>query len=777
MVIKKTLFPLIRKKLGLFITLIFICTLGILFGTSFISAYFDFKKASDNYMNEYGLPDIILNTGNVFLDSEVKDIKIEGTEICYRYQNNITLKLGDKTYTSKLTTFEENTFSKRYVVSEVPDYTKEDKINLNLDYVFAYNNNINAGITGKIIYTNYDGSIKEQEIYVNKLVGNPEAIYPSMGGFLPQDKYDFGYSYINKDEFEFGEYNCSNQVIVKINDTNINRDQIRDELKTKLSGKDIKVIASTYKEQTSSYVYINSIYSDLKNIAIYVPLVFLAIVTVLIFLFVYQITKSLSHEFGIMMALGVGVKSLFGILIGFALFITLTSSLLGILGGHLASSIMFNAFKINYAVPFGYGGILPLIGLIAFGVLLFVTVASSILTLLIIKKETPKEAINNVKDNKYELPKIIDKVTDSTSPSNKIAVSSLFKNMNRTLVSIFAVITMFAVSFSSINLYQSEKGLITQLNDRYNYTAQMFLFDNSDVDEYENILKEEKDKGNVTNFERIKYTNIKINNSNLNYGLAGIENNDFHIIEDVAHNRITVEDDSIVLDVVCAEQIGAKVGDIIHIGEADVKVNAISHIITYQKQYTTYKTLEKILGSSEFYMDSFGIITNKYNDFLNSIGARDLNVHIQNISKYIDSITVGAQTIVTFTRVLVIIALLLGFSGLIIMSMISVNEQRRKFSIMKALGLKDRDVSKVLLIQDGIYILFGLIIGIPCSYFLCKELIVMASARTINLFFYNYVWTYFLVIALIILVVGLCHLISMISIRRSNIATDTRSRE
>jgi ABC-type antimicrobial peptide transport system permease subunit len=136
-----------------------------------------------------------------------------------------------------------------------------------------------------------------------------------------------------------------------------------------------------------------------------------------------------------------------------------------------------------------------------------------------------------------------------------------------------------------------------------------------------------------------------------------------------------------------------------------------------------------------------------------------------------------------FASIDIFVWILIGFSflmGIIILSIMAKNalmEQMRQLSVMRAIGFRLIDVSNVLTIQSLSQLFLAAILAVPAGYGITSWLFKMASSVNQT---YPSVFSWPLILmgfGFVSAIVAISHGISMLTIRKWNLADNTRTRE
>ena len=198
--IKKMILPLLKKFIGIFISMIFVSVLAISLLSGEASSIYNLSESYKEYKSDYKSMDIMISTDS-FNRGDMDISNVEGIEeYIYRYTLDIYFGYTNSGYEkiiySRIYTYnDEDPLIKRYSYSK--GTFNEYYLNISLAKKFADLNHLKIN---DYIYFYINGIKIPANIY--ELVDAPETLYVSSNKYIWQDNKDFGYMYINHSELE-----------------------------------------------------------------------------------------------------------------------------------------------------------------------------------------------------------------------------------------------------------------------------------------------------------------------------------------------------------------------------------------------------------------------------------------------------------------------------------------------------------------------------------------------------------------------------------------------
>ncbi len=828
-----------KRFLGLFVSMTFVSLLAIGLLVTFGSTLINLDERYTSYLKEYGNVDLQVDTSlasredlNGVLQA-VPGIKKADVRFSLDTYLKKSTSPTEKTLTARIFSYNEpeNDIFKRYVLSSTePNYEKMPDgsfkyMNAGITRKFAKNNSITLGQTLVIGYQDV-----YVDVYINEIVETAEGIYPRANEYIWSDNQGFGYLYVDEKEFGKGITNLSNKIIARIESetTEEAKDTIRkifvglielmglpnfldpsidsnyvsafgnqiiiqnkegytqDEAKTAveeyLASEVISVRKSLTGETLPYKVYMANAQRQLTVGAIFLPVFFYSVTMIIIGLFMNQIIKNMTSDMGIMMSIGVGKWDIISLFLLFAFVISMTAGLIGSFVGYGLNIFMTSIMTETYSIPTLVSSINPLVlaGAIV-GLTIFAELAT-FLSCLAIFKITPKDAVISNESKRKKNPKWVERLIDKSPMSVKLGLNSIFQNPKRFFVSSFSIFASFVLIMLCCNFYVSKETMISQsVDQRLNYDCQVYMQEVSD----QALIDEIKALPSVDKFEDCYYTYLKAEKGDRSVyietlGINEASNSGLIAIPDInGTGSLSVPAEGIILPKSDAIVLGVNVGDIITVGGLQVKVANISYQYFHPISYLSKTQMEAIGKASELskYVSSFIANLNDkeaFEDYFTSNSIQCLKVYTSNLSKDLHGI---------FDAINVMIFIMIGFAfgiGFIILAIMSQNslmEQQRSVSVLRLIGFTVGDISTVWSLQSILQMIASSIVAIPAGIGASILLFSLASGKN-QIYPFIFSWPVLgISFAFILLSVLLCHVYSMISIRKWNLADNTRSRE
>ena len=713
-----------------------------------------------------------------------------------------------------------NKIFKTYPIEQTTPH--QTLVNVGVSEKYARNNDFKVGQTIKLGFFDM-----YEEFYIQEIVDTPEGIYPRANNYIWSDNSDFGYIYASENELNKGLVNLANRILERIiadskfadyyheaiNASNIvipdlqevvdeaengvnyvslfanqllvknkngqDVDTVLGKVTNKLNDNGVAVKSSIVRQYLPHIAYMDHALEQVQVASIFLPVFFYSITMIVVGLFINQIIKTMTPQIGVMMSIGIDNNSIVALFMIFTVIMGLTAGLLGIPVGFGLTVLMSGIMRKTYSIPTIAPTLNPLMTISAIvGLLIFVVLTTLIATRAIFRI-TPKDATISNESKRKKLPKWLNKVIDKSPMNIKLGLNSTAQNPRRFFVSSFSIFASLVLILLSNFFSVSKDEMIDQsVVRRLNYDCQVYLTQKEEQSFIDELSSQSfiEDNG----FEDCYYTYLKVDVTKSNdvylECLAVDEgiNELINIPDSNGYGSLSVPNMGIILPKASAETLGVKKGDTISINNKGVEVKDIS-----------YQYFHPITYLSKAQMDELGI------DYVSSF---IMNVKDENaLSKYLSSSRNQCLTVFTkslskdlhgiFDSTNVMIYIMIGFSVgmafiiLCIMSQNALLEQQRQLSIMRAIGFTIFDISNIWTFQSLLQLLSSAVLGVPAGALAIYILLRLCSSSTQTYPFIFHWGVVFIALGFITLVIIACHLISMFTIKKWNIADNTRSRE
>ena len=805
---KTLIIPLIKKFLGLFLSMIFVSILAICLVTAFTSAVYNLKEGHNKYIKEYDNISYFIST-DFKEKEEYKDLyNIDGIDsLTMRISLNCFYKRTDDSISSiKLISYKDNNESKKYVHKSV----KKDinYSNVSIPKTFAKKNNIN--LNDKLNIGFLDSYIS---LNVYEIVDIPEASHVSYDNFIWMNNYDYGYFYLDNDDFAKAIYDLSNIIINKANkdieyknkldnlsnlasyinliaisinnaNTFVNgytneiliheKYDIYNELNNYLMDKgDYKIIKS------SDLLYLNyykNCISQMNLIAVFMPILFFSIAVVIVSLFIDQMIKTMRREIGILMAIGISKKDIMKLFIYYIFIMSIISIILSIISAIFLVRFITGEYIRVYSIPLISQNLNPLIALIISLIFIIVILLVTIISSLRILKITPKDALLSNNDKFKNNPKWINKILAKLRLNLALVINSIIKNKGRFIASVFAIFASFTIiSFTLFFNIAEDRILDNTTYKRLNYDCQIYFEKELSIEEINSLKKEDYIKD--IEIAYVSYVKIENGNKSLNVELIAKDSNLKNLSYIPNYNEtksLEVKENGIIIPTHVANQLNIKKGDIVSINNKEIEVTLLSSQYAKMASYISFNELDRL--DIDYFMTLF---INETDD-IKLTNYLFMN-YPNSIIKFSDSLknemVSDNSALKTLVYCLIIFSLAIGFILLSIMIQSKLIEDSRKISLFRINGFSIIDIFKMELYEKIIEFIIGVIFAIPTSIILSITAFKEASTKILWYRFILDYRVYLLTIAFVFGVIILSIIFNIIKIKKWNLATNTKMQE
>ena len=557
--------------------------------------------------------------------------------------------------------------------------------------------------------------------------------------------------------------------------------EVIENIKNYLTSESIDVKKALTSEQLPYRAYMKNAQKQLTVGSIFLPVFFYSVTMIIIGLFMNQIIKAMTPDIGIMTSIGVGKKSIIAI---FLIYAALMGALAGILGcfvgfgiNYLLTGIMIK----TYSIPVLTYAISPGVTIGAIVALIIFAELATFLSCLAIFKITPKDAVISNEAKRKKNPKVVEKIIEKSPMNIKLGLNSIFQNPKRFFVSIFSMFASFVLTMLCCNFYVAKEAMIDQaINHRLNYDCQVYMQEVSDQATVDSIKNQE----NVTAFEDCYYTYLSVSANNNSFyveTLAANPTSDSGLIVIPNKNGVgslEIPEKGILLPKTDADRLKVKIGDMVTIGGKSVEVIDISFQYFHPVAFLSKTTMTELGESPDIaYVSSFLVNVNDQDAFANYFVENQvqcLTVFTNNLSEDLHAIF---DTINVMIYIMIGFAFGIGFIILCIMSQNTLLEQKRSVSVLRLIGFTVNDVSKFWSLQSISQMVFALIFAVPAGIGSATLLFLLASSPT-QTYPFIFSWPVIAIsFGFVLLTVIICHSLAMLSVKRWNLADNTRSRE
>ncbi len=553
------------------------------------------------------------------------------------------------------------------------------------------------------------------------------AIYPEYT-YLVEDEQSFmptpekfGVVFIEKEYLKnitnFSQ--SSNDVIFNLEE-NIDYDKFKDFIEGEWDNYGVRRV--TERENQLSNNMLHQEIEGLEQISGSVPIVFLLVAAVILASMMSKNVKNDRTTIGIFKALGYTNKSILMHYVKYALVIGIIGGVLGTVLGTILSGFMTNLYTEFFALPLLKVQIYPMNIVVA---VILSSIFCSIAGLWGAKdilKISPAESMRR------ETPKsghriLIEKVKfiwNKVTFSWKMVIRNIFREKKKfifiSMGAAFTVAMMIMTFWMWIvfdDMFNVHYGEFMKMD--YNVTFSQPV--NTDViKDLEKITQVETIEGNMEMpFELINGRESKVVN------VIGVEKNtEMYGFRDEYGNKVPLEEGGMLLSSNLANSLNLKIGDkvLVHnyIPNKEDTYIEITGLVNQTLGINGYMDLHYMSRTLTGYNTINGVYVNTDRNII-----QDLE-NIKNISsvkssqdmrdvfyEYLDLMIISIIYMLIFSGIL-------GFVIIYSMSVMSINERKMEFSSLRVLGFGKNEIFGIILKENALMSIIGIIYGIPLGY-------------------------------------------------------------
>ena len=496
--------------------------------------------------------------------------------------------------------------------------------------------------------------------------------------------------------------------------------------------------ATWYVQERTDNLGYSNIFDAIKtmsNISKLFPIIFYLVAVLISLTSMTRMIEEERIEIGTLKSLGYTDLQIIIKYILYAFLACIIGGILGMsLGFDLLPSIVWSLYSTMYTIPdfhFNYQLGIGLAGtFIAFACIGGATILVAHSEL----KETPA-ALMRPKAPKNGKKIFLEKITfiwRRLNFSKKVTMRNIFRYKKRAIMTIVGIagctglmLTGFGIRDSIIDIPNSQfKGI-------FQYDSSITL---SNADNINSIEKYMNESDKVESYSKICANTGKLKASSRNYDATIFVPNSVEEFEKVCNlkdyktgEKITLNNEGIIITDKVAEFINAKVGDEVTLIDGDnieyhLKVSGIAQNYVSNYVYMTKDFYNANVKTFNVNMILLKAIPSTTDDELNKISEELLNIDgvasVSIISSLMSSITDMLGTLNYIVLILVIASALLDFVVLYNLANINIGERQREIATLKVLGFYDKEVDNYINKENLIFTIVGILLGLVFGYFL-----------------------------------------------------------
>jgi putative ABC transport system permease protein len=722
------LFREIKKNKGQFAAAAIVILLGISIFSATTMSYKNLQISLFRYYSKYD-----------FLDyySKVENISNEGVKKVQNMRNvktaigrtsiDVGADMGDnKRITLRLISIPE---LKQPLINKIHlvagrYFSKRNPYSCILNNNFAKFHGLRVGDTIKVIinFTKYDFNI-------DGITESPEFLYTIKDPTFPYPSpEDFGILYLKQSTLNaLTGNNNFNEVHVLLDDNSYSK-ETENEIETYLKPYGFKE-GALRKDQISNYM-INDEISQLKQLAVIFPCLFLSVAALIIYIMMKRIISKQRTLIGVMKAIGYSNLKILGYYVKFSLLISITGTVPGIFLGFLLSRWMTKSYTTIYNLPILHIGLYPEVFIIGILISASFCVLAGLNSAKNVLKIEPAQAM------RAEAPDIgrrnfiesIDVLWKRLSFGWKMSVRNLFRNRQRTLLTVMSI--SFTIMFFMISLFFADSvEYIIDFQFKESQTHDYKLLFTEPV-KYDDVFTLRSING-IKKIEPIYDLPVKIEHNwkSEDTLIIGISEDSFYRLLDSKNNSIKVSNDGILIPNTLSKSFDIKKGDYVKIHafagskiEKDVLVTGIIKQYSGSMCYMSIKGVQKLINSGNISNAALlKIQKHKEERIKDKLFDVPVIKNIESKTETLEKFNKLLEFFYSFIYLMFVFGAIMGFAIIFNTTLINIMDRQRELTSLKVLGYTRQEIEKTL-IRENVMVAFlsivpGLVLGkIVCNF-------------------------------------------------------------
>ena len=729
--INKRLVTLISHSKGQFIAIITVIVVGLMIYMSMASASKNLATSLDDYYEETNFADIYVEVLRM-PEKAIPEIKAKhdftGTEGRIVFDTPyITDDENERVTIRIISKIEETEINKPFFIEgeDINDKYKD----ILLAQKFAEARNVKVGDTIKMQISG-----KLHEMNVSGIIASPEYIYliENAQSMLPPSG-KFGVAFVSREfaQRNYGYSGSVNEIIIKTDGTE-DLDIIKDNIKDDFEKYGLKRI--TIKDNQLSNRMISEELFQLEVSSRGVPRLFLGISALVLIMMLSRMVKRDRNTIGVLKGLGYTSFQVILHYTKYAWAVGFFGVLFGTVLGVALSGLMTNLYIVFFNIPMLKIDFYA--EFIIFAIIYTFTFCSisGFIGARGVLKITPAESMRPEapKKGKRIMLERVRFIWNRLSFSWKTIVKNIFRNKRRLIFVLLGVAITYSVIGATLGMMESTYDMMGKFFVEFQKMDYNVNF-NRPINK--NVSKE------IGSFVDIEHVEPKIEfpfelKNGLRKEIVNIigleENTEFYSFKNANEEVVKIDETGIILSENLANELKVKKGDqiVLHsfVPDKDDVTIKVSEVIEQGLGMNAYMEIDYM---GETLLDkevATGLFVNSSDeDFVKKLVKADNIATIQS-SKEMLAIyeEFMGLTIISIT-VMVVMAGILGFSIVYNATIISISEREMEFSSMRVLGFTKQEIFKIILNENIVIGIAGILLGIPLAMWMGESMANMYS--------------------------------------------------
>lgn len=677
-------------------------------------------SAKLNFYEDYRLAHVYASVGAISVSDAQRLRDIPGiAEVSARTKIDVRAELegSDEIITLRLISFdpeEELRLNNFYLTAGFPPVLPSD---IALNYMFIYANNMEAGDEITLIFQGRTFIFETTDSFLS-----PEYVYITRGAtdFFP-DHAAFGIAKITEESMGniTGRHGIANDLIFTLY-TGYEFDDVHLALQNALQP--YGVISVTAREDQFSYIMLDMEVSSIRTISASLPLVFLLMAAVVLYLMMKRIIEQERTQIGTLKALGFSNADVVFHYVCYGIVVGLAGGISGFVFGVALSGVFLEMFLEFFLLPELIQPISPMYLVFALAVSLGTGISGAFMGAIGVTGLIPAEAMRPespkpVKRDILEKIKLLKLILTSRG---QMSLRGIARNPLRSGFVVLGV----TFSFGLLCVFGSLEHLIdtmiySQFVDQRLYSVRVTL---THPIAYNRAVEAARSVRHITNAEGLIEMPVLLTSRQLTEGtlITGVPSNSelYRVFDTTRGTSYAPPTDGLILTNGLAIALNVGAGDVLYV-ESPFFDNGIyvpiTRVIDQSMGSGAYMELTTLASLFNQPAIATAIIfnTNNLPYVLNYFRNSRYTASIENIDTTLRKYYEMMEPYMGLFMVLNVMGAAVAFAIIYNTATISLSERKREYATLRVLGLTTDEVCEIMRFEYWVLSVTGMIIGVP----------------------------------------------------------------
>lgn len=476
----------------------------------------------------------------------------------------------------------------------------------------------------------------------------------------------------------------------------------------------------------------------MSNISKMFPVIFYLVAVLISLTSMTRMIEEERIEIGTLKAMGYTNMQIISKYIIYSLFACIIGGVLGMtVGLYLLPNIVWMLYSMIYNLPEFYCTYRVEIGLLGIIIAFICIGGATIIVATNELKQMPAVLMRPKppKKGKRILLERIGFIWKRFNFSQKVTARNIFRYKKRAIMTIIGIAGCTGLMLTGFGIRDSVIDIPSvQFRKIFSYDLSISLTNTKGLGKLNEYFSNNE---NIQNYTEICATTAKLGEKNYNVTVfvpKNIEelNNAFNLTNPETGEKVSLDDDGIIISDKIADMIGANIGDEVNFIDGDdisykfkvkdIMKNYVGHYVFMSK--TFYENNIKQYKTNMIFAN---INENLSEDVQNNISQEILNIEgvasVSVISSLMKSVSDMLNTMNYVVIILIVASALLAFVVLYNLANINIAERQREIATLKVLGFYDKEVDNYINKENIIFTIIAIVIGLVLGTFLTSGII------------------------------------------------------